>query len=335
MVMWKADYCLNGNFAVQATLLACQERDEKSGLEGERMKRVVSISLGSSKRNHAVEIEMAGQSCRVERIGTDGNVAAMIGMIRELDGKVDCFGLGGMNLYVFAGNRRYTLREARKVAAAARQSPIVDGSGLKNTLERQIIRWLKENTGLLDNSPRVLMMSGADRYGMAKALTAAGCRLVYGDLIFTVGLPFPLHSLETLDRVARVLAPVICRLPLSMIYPTGKKQEENKPKAQGLFSQADIVAGDFHFIRRYMPEELPGKTVITNTTTAEDVAMLKGRGVATLVTTTPEFNGRSFGTNVMEALLVAVVGQGRELTDDEYAIMLEQLNFVPRIASLN
>jgi hypothetical protein len=299
------------------------------------MKRVVSISLGSSKRNHTVETEIAGHFCRLERIGTDGDIAAMIRMIRELDGKVDCFGLGGMDLYVYAGNRRYVLREAKKVAAAAVRTPLVDGSGLKNTLERQTIGWLKKHTRLLDNSPRVLMMSGADRFGMAEALTAAGCRIVYGDLVFTVGLPLPLRSLEALDRVARVLAPVICRLPLSMIYPTGKKQEENKPKAQGLFAQAEIVAGDFHFIRRYMPLEMKGKTVITNTTTAEDVALLKSRGIATLVTTTPDLNGRSFGTNVMEALMVAVAGQGRELSADEYAALLGQVNFIPRIASLN
>lgn len=159
--------------------------------------------------------------------------------------------------------------------------------------------------------------------------------MIYGDLVFTVGLPLPLRSLEALDLVARILAPVICQLPLSMIYPTGKKQEENKPRAQGLFARADIVAGDFHFIRRYMPQEMAGKSVITNTTTAEDVALLKSRGVTTLVTTTPELNGRSFGTNVMEALLVAVAGQKRELSVEEYAAMLGQVKFTPRIVSLN
>ena len=29
----------------------------------------------------------------------------------------------------------------------------------------------------------------------------------------------------------------------------------------------DIIAGDFHFLKRYMPPELPGKIVITNTVT--------------------------------------------------------------------
>ncbi len=299
------------------------------------MKRVVSISLGSSKRNHAVDIDVAGFSCRVERIGTDGNMPEMIKMISELDGKVDAFGLGGMDLYVYAGKRRYTLREAKKVVLAAKKTPIVDGSGLKNTLERKVIRYLKDNSEILHNSPRVLMMSGADRFGMAEALDEAGCRLTYGDLIFTVGIPIPLHSLKALDYMARWLAPIICQLPLSMIYPTGKKQEENKPKAPELFAKADIIAGDFHFIRRYMPDNMKGKSIITNTTTPDDVAMLRSRGVKTLITTTPELNGRSFGTNVMEALLVAVSGKDKELTAQEYEHLLSIIDFTPRITHLN
>ncbi|MBS4032279.1 MAG: quinate 5-dehydrogenase [Clostridiales bacterium] len=299
------------------------------------MKRIVSISLGSSKRNHAVDINVTGFDCRVERIGTDGNMSKMIEMISELDGQVDAFGLGGMDLYVYAGKRRYTLREAKKVALAAKKTPIVDGSGLKNTLERKVIRYLRDNTDILQNNPHVLMMSGADRFGMAEALEEAGCRLTCGDLIFTVGIPVPLYSLKSLDYVARVLGPFICQLPLSMIYPTGKKQDENKPKAPKLFEEADIVAGDFHFIRRYMPDNMDGKVIITNTTTADDVTLLKSRGVKTLITTTPELSGRSFGTNVMEGLLVAISGKNRELSAEEYEDLLGIVNFTPRITYLN
>jgi hypothetical protein len=299
------------------------------------VKRVVSISLGSSRRNHAVTIEMAGETCSVERIGTDGDLAKMVTMIKDLDGQVHAFGLGGMDLYIYAGDRRYTLREAKIVVRAAKKTPIVDGSGLKNTLERTVVDFLREQTQILDKKPRVLMMAGVDRFGMAEALDEAGCRLTFGDLIFTIGIPVPLHSLRALDLVARVLAPIVCQLPLAMIYPTGKKQEENKPKFPKLFAEADIVAGDFHFIRRYMPEDMKGKTIITNTTTADDVALLRTRGVKTLVTTTPELSGRSFGTNVMEALLVAVSGQDHELSPQEYAKLLTDVKFLPRVQELN
>jgi hypothetical protein len=282
-----------------------------------------------------VEVEMAGEMCRVERIGTDGDLQKMIEMISRLDGKVDAFGLGGMDLYVYAGNKRYTLREAKKVTQAAKKTPIVDGSGLKNTLERKVIRYLVDETDILKGNPKVLMMSGADRFGMAEAMVEAGCSLILGDLIFTIGIPVTLRSLKALDRVARVLAPLVTQLPMSMIYPTGKKQEESKPKAPNLFGEANIIAGDFHFIRRYMPQDMNGKVIITNTTTADDVALLKERGVKTLITTTPELEGRSFGTNVMEGLLVALSGKDRELRADEYEELLAQVNFTPRITHLN
>src|SRR5690606_34682756 len=101
-------------------------------------------------------------------------------------------------------------------------------------------------------------------------------------------------------------------LPLSMLYPTGNRQEVTVPRHGRFFAWADVVAGDWHYVRRHMPPALPGKTILTNTVTEEDVALLRQRGVALLVTTTPEINGRSFGTNVMEAVLVALSGKRPE-----------------------
>ena len=77
---------------------------------------MVSISLGSSQRNNRVETEILGEKFIIERIGTDGDMVKAIGLIRELDGKVDAFGMGGIDLYITAGQRRYA-RDA-KIARA-------------------------------------------------------------------------------------------------------------------------------------------------------------------------------------------------------------------------
>jgi hypothetical protein len=301
--------------------------------EAEKVKQVVSISLGSSTRDHSAEINLLGQSFLVRRIGTDGDMQKMIRFIRDNDGKVDAFGLGGMDLYIQAVNRRYTFRDAQKVAGAARITPIVDGSGLKNTLERKVVDYLLQETDIVENK-KVLVVSAMDRFGLAQSLEQAGCEMEYGDLIFVLNLPVPLKSLKTLAFIAAVAVPVIRLLPFSMVYPTGKKQETNKPRYPQFFRRADIIAGDFHFIKRYMPEELPGKIIITNTVTSSDIEMLRKKGVKTLVTTTPEINGRSFGTNVMEALLVAYAGCKKELNPPEYQLLLEELDFKPRIIEL-
>ena len=63
---------------------------------------------------------------------------------------------------------------------------------------------------------------------------------------------------------------------------------------------------------------MPGKVVVTNTTTEADVKFLKEAGVKYLVTSTPVLDGRSFGTNMMEAALVAASGR-REPVDYRHA----------------
>ena len=69
-------------------------------------KHVVSVSLGSSERDHVAEVELFGEAVTIERRGTDGSVKEAIRLISSLDGKVDAFGLGGIDRYIYAGGRR-------------------------------------------------------------------------------------------------------------------------------------------------------------------------------------------------------------------------------------
>jgi hypothetical protein len=299
------------------------------------MKQVVSVSLGSSKRDHKVEAEFLGEKFVIERIGTDGDMQRAIQMIRELDDKVDAFGMGGIDLYVVAGNRRYALREAKKIAAAAQLTPIVDGSGLKNTLERRVINYLQQELKWNFQGKHVLVVSGVDRFGIAEALWNAGCKTTYGDLIFALGIPIPVHRLSTLRFIAHTLLPVLSQLPFKYLYPTGKKQETVNTKYEYYYQHNDIIAGDFHFIRKYMPPELPGKIIITNTVTKDDLELLRERGVRVLVTTTPEMQGRSFGTNVLEGVLISLLGKGvDEAQPEDYNGLLDRLQLKPRIVYL-
>lgn len=296
------------------------------------MKRVVSVSLGASSRDAGIEIEILGEKFAIERIGTDGSMEKAIQLIKELDGKVAAFGLGGTDLYVQAGNRRYLIRDAKGIVNAAVKTPIVDGSGLKNTLERKVINYIEKEAVINFRGKKVLMVCAMDRFGMAESLEEVGADVVLGDLIFVLGLPIPLKSLKALDRIARVIAPFVCQLPFKYLYPIGDKQSEIKPKYSRYYHEADIIAGDFHFIKKFMPGSLEGKTIITNTVTKDDVAMLKSRGVDLLVTTTPELNGRSFGTNVMEGMLIALSGKRpEEIGPKDYEALLEQINLKPRI----
>lgn len=299
------------------------------------MKHVVSVSLGLSCRDHVVETEIMGEKFRIERKGTNGDLNKAIALVRSLDGKVDAFGMGGIDLYIMAGRKRYVLRDALRIKEAARKTPIVDGSGLKNTLERRTIRYLGQQ-GLFDFAgKKVLLVCGVDRFGMAEALVAEGAQVTFGDLIFGLNLPFPLKSLRTLALAGRTLGPLVSRLPFRYIYPTGEQQNVIFKKYRKYYEANEVIAGDFHFIKKYLPENIAGKTILTNTVTQADIELLALRGARCLITSTPEFEGRSFGTNVVEAVFVVLLGKAvAEITVDDYYQLLDRVNFRPRIVNL-
>ena len=298
------------------------------------MKRAVSISIGSSKRNKAVELELLGEKVLIERIGTDGSMEKAAQMYRELDGKVDAFGVGGTDLGLTVDDHWYPLHSVKPMVRFVRQTPLVDGSGLKNTLETRVVPFMEQKLAGYIKDKTVLMTTGVDRWGMSLSFDRAGYQMVLGDLMFALGIGIPVRSLAGLKRVAALMIPIAGRLPFEWMYPTGEKQEKRIPKWEKYYYWASVIAGDCHYIKRHMPDHLEGKVVVTNTTTPEDVELFRQVGIRYLVTTTPVLQGRSFGTNMMEAALVAVSGKGRKLTDAEYEQLLDQLGFEPQVQDL-
>jgi hypothetical protein len=300
------------------------------------VKQIVSVSLGSASRDHRARVELLGEEFDISREGTDGSLDRALARLRALDGTVDAIGLGGIDVYLYAGKERFALRDGLRLLNAVKTTPVVDGSGLKNTLEREAVEYLGRELGVELRGKRVLMVSALDRFGMAQALVAAGADVVFGDFIFALDLDRPVRGLDEFEEMARKYLPDACKLPFQFFYPTGKKQDrEPQPKYPEYYEDAEIIAGDFHFMRQYMPARLDGKMVLTNTLTARDVDELRRRGVRMLVTTTPDFAGRSFGTNVVEAALIALLGKAwADVSAADYAGLLAELRLRPRVVDL-
>jgi len=302
------------------------------------MKKVLGVSLGSSTRDHKAKVEILGQEVEIERKGTDGDVKKMMQLYQEFDGKVDVFALGGTDLYLYSGPRgkRYTIRESARIVSVIKNTPIVDGTGIKYVLEKDVVRYISQNTDINLQGKKALLLITVDRFGLAEGLIEAGCKMIFGDLISCLNIPIPIYNLSTLNKIARIIIPILVHLPIKYLYPTGKKQETSNSKYGRFFDDADIIAGDYIAISQYMPQKMNGKIVITNTVTSKNVQDLKDRGVQYLITTTPQFQGRSFGTNVYQGILVAISGKKpEELGEQDYLDLLKKTGFKPRIERLN
>lgn len=300
------------------------------------MKHAVSISIGSSKRNKSVEVNLLGETVRIERIGTDGDMEAAALKYQELDGKVDAFGVGGADLGAIIDGKWYTLHSVSPMVRFVKKTPLVDGGGLKNTLENRAPAFLDAEIRDYINSRgrKAFVVLGMDRWGMSKSFVETGYETVFGDFMFALDIPIAIRKLSTLKLLGGLLFPIVGRLPFEWIYPTGEKQEKRTPKWGKYYAWATVIAGDCHYIKRFMPDDLKGKVIVTNTTTPEDVEIFRKAGVKYLITTTPVLDGRSFGTNMMEAALVAVSGKGRPLTWPELTELIDKLGFQPQLQDL-
>jgi len=272
------------------------------------MKRVVSVSLGSSSRDHAATVELLGQTISIERIGTDGDARRAKALYEELDGNVDCLGVGGAVLSIATSRHSYPLTSAQRLVRNVRKTPVVDGDGFKNVMELQIASTLESEIGP-PVARRVLIPSAMDRMGMARSFAQAGYD-------------------------AAAIAPIVRHLPMSMLYPTGTREDVNEPRFTRWFEWASVIAGDCNYITHHMPADMSGKMIATNTTTQRDVSLFAQRGVTHLITSTPRIAGRTFGTNVMEAVLVALAGKGRPLDEPEVRTLLDELGWKPNVEPL-
>jgi hypothetical protein len=298
------------------------------------MKRAVSISLGSSQRDKRVTITLKGVPIEVERIGTDGDVEKAIRLFTELDGKVDVLGVGGVDLYIRLDQRQYPLRAALKLVEGVHRTPLVDGRGLKHTLERRVFELARSALGSTPRFRNAFVPVAVDRLGLAQAAESVSDQVIIGDLMIALGIPIPVRGVRAYKLLARILLPIVSYFPMSMLF-YGSGGSEHEPKYNKYWQQADLLAGDFLFMRKYLPMDLRGKTIVTNTTTEDNIDLLRQRGVDAVITTTPRYEGRSFGTNTMEAALTAYAGMGRPLTDDELNALIDELDLRPDVIVFN
>ncbi len=182
------------------------------------MKRAVSVSLGSPSRDKKVIVNLNGMEISIERIGTGGDVRRAQQLYAELDGKVDCLSVGGVDLYLYLptpkGKKRYPLRSAFKLVKDVHHTPVVDGSGLKHTLERRVFELAKPQLGgEIPHFKKAFVTMAVDRLGLAIAANEVSDEITAGDLMMEFDLPIPIRGLQNFYRVAESCCPLSATCP--------------------------------------------------------------------------------------------------------------------------
>lgn len=299
-------------------------------------KKIISISLGSSSRDMETVWKIGEHTFSIKRKGVNASFDNLKKEIANNYENADVITLGGIDINLSFTDKKYPFRDASKLLKIPSKVPIVDGENYKEWVEPYFLKKVIE-TKIISNKQKVFFPLAANRVPIIKAMSDLGFNdFVFGDIIYNLGIKFlPIKKLKTYELVGRLFGPVITRLPFSWIYPIGEKQDIQEIKRPDLFERADIIAGDFHDIHKYVIDDLTDKTIITNTVTAADVDMLKKRNLKYLITFSPNFAGRTFGSNVMDGIITAFLQErGNEITYDKYMDAVDMLSIKPEVRRL-
>lgn len=297
-------------------------------------KQILSLHLGPAGET-VQEVSLLGQTLTVRRIGADGNQDRVAELIQEFDGKVDAIALEGMSAKLNLGSASVTHAVGDQLRKSAKQTPVLDGGGIRGALERWAVRLASEAQPGLFSQKNVLMVPGLNHRGLSAALEETAAEISYADSIIYFRLPTALGNNVALDRGA---GPVLAQLkdePFRRLFPLAGTPGVSRVEAP--FERADVLAGDIGAIRRYAPSELKHKIIVVECASDEDVADLRSRGADTVITTMPWENNElaRLPSAVIEAIFVALrPNPAAPLNEDTYLNLMANLVWTPKIFPL-
>ncbi len=301
------------------------------------MKEILVVHLGEERLD--IPISFMGEEFLLKRVGCGGNIERAEGLIAECDGAVDIIALEGMPTRLTLGPAQRLHDHGARLRAAAKQTPVVDGSEVRPALERWgVILADRAQPGIFSQK-RILLAPGANHDGLAQALLRHSPKLRYADPVIYFALPdFPgVGSRRTLEQVAGPTLDQLKNAPFRRIYPQPGKP--GTPRSAEPFHWADVIAGDIGAIRRYAPQDLRHKTVVVPAASEADIEDLRQRGVSIVVALIPEHltvsERQGSGEATVEAILAALRPDPEmPLVEDTYLDLIANLNWQPDIRYL-
>jgi predicted amino acid dehydrogenase len=303
------------------------------------MKRVICVSLGSSKYDYEFNSEFLGQDFHVKRIGTDGDLRKAEALLVKWDRAADAFGIGSVKFPFTIGPKRLTEERTKQIEKISKRikTPVTTGANLRKVTFEWAIHHIQYNLNGFFTNARILVLSGMANYNLAKIISEYTDNITFADPILEHGIPKFLNSLKELELYANGVHEVLKYAPgKRLATSTMPIKTWNEYILRKAMQKNTMIMVPYHEFDNYLKvaglEELGKKTVITSTVYDARVDFLRKRGVDMIIDNTPKILNRVVGVNVLEAMIIAALGKpSAKITDDEFMEIISEQHLEPRI----
>jgi predicted amino acid dehydrogenase len=304
-------------------------------------KSILHLHLGKDETPQTAEVALLGETFTIRSVGTGGDIDKIVQLIGEADADsaIHAIALDGMSSQLQLGRERIQHIHAERIEAASRNTPLVSGQGVRGAFERWAIRLVQEAEPGIFTRKRVLFAPGLNHPGLADGLAAFTDHRRWAEPVFYFNLPSAATGEAAVRQMSAHILDVVHDKPFRRIFPQAGVAGQERSHAP--FEWAQIIAGDIPAIRRYAPNQLRDKMIIGEAATEEDIADLRRRGVATLITTMPPIGPNGLDPSrparwpsaVVEACMAALLGK-RNLRESDYLNLLAELEWKPAVVNL-
>ena len=295
------------------------------------MKKVVTVTLGSSKQDFEFKTEFLGQQFSVRRLGADGDTGKAWELMRRQQAFADAIGLGEISDHYQVGLRTVVNKETQRLLNVVTRVPVTTGATLRRLLQVRAVRFVQKELGNYFNNNLVLFLSGMRNYDMAVAMSDYTKNLSFADALIQTGTPTMLGSLEQLELYAKGAELMLGGRPGELLEASLAGFKANRVGAA--VAKSHVVVGTFAEIKAVgTGGNLAGKTLITSAVDDERMAFFAKCKVNLVVDVSPKLFDKVVGINTLEAMILAALEKGQEeVSDDDLEEILDELKITPRL----
>ncbi|MCC7310239.1 MAG: hypothetical protein IT510_03225 [Sulfuritalea sp.] len=295
------------------------------------MKKVVTVTLATSKKDFEFKTKFLGQEFQVRRFGADKDSSKAWELMRRQQANADAIALSDMPDHYHVGLRTVINKKSQHLMQVVTRVPVTTGASLRRLLQVRAVRYVQKELGHYFNNNLVLFLSGMRNYDMAVALSDYTRNLSFADPVFHAASPLLLSSLEQLELFAKGKELLPEGIPgdfLKSVLGTLK----NKIVANAV-AKSHVIVGTFREIQAVVSGgNLEGKTLITSAVDDEALAFFAKQKVNLAVDVTPKLFDRVVGISTITAMILAATGKAEsELTDHDFEEILHELDIKPRL----
>ncbi|MBK8761284.1 MAG: dehydrogenase [Sulfuritalea sp.] len=295
------------------------------------MKKVVTVTLGSSKKDFEFKTKFLGQEFQVRRFGADKDSSKAWELMRRQQAYADAIALSDMPDHYHVGLRTVINKKSQHLMQVVTRVPVTTGASLRRLLQVRAVRYVQKELGHYFNNNLVLFLSGMRNYDMAVALSDYTRNLSFADPVFHAASPVLLGSLDQLELFAKGKELLPDGVPgefLKSVLGTLK----NKIVANAV-AKSHVIVGTFREIQAVASGgNLEGKTLITSAVDDEALAFFAKQKVNLAVDVTPKLFDQVVGISTITAMILAATGKAEsELTDHDFEEILHELDIKPRL----